>query len=131
MSYSIDLRERVIKFIEKSGSKTKAAKVFNISRTTIHEWLLKKTKTGTLEDAKPKRGWKKLEPEALISYVQSNPDGTLKEYANHFKTSIPSVCLALKKLKITRKKRPLSTENGMKKNVKHFWSLSPRTVKKT
>src|SRR5258706_1322360 len=131
MSYSIDLRERVIKFIEKSGNKTKAAKVFNISRTTIHEWLLKKTKTGTLEDAKPKRGWKKLEPKALISYVQSHPEATLREYADHFKASVPSVCLALKKLKITRKKRPTSTENGMKKNVKHFWSISPHTPKKT
>lgn len=130
MSYSIDLRERVITFIEEGHSKTEAARLFGISRFTILNWLRKKSKTGTLRDAKPNRSWKKLDPKALISHVQSHPEGTLREYANHFKASIPSVCLALKKLKITRKKRPTYTENGMKKNGKHFWSISPHTLKK-
>ena len=123
MSYSIDLRERIIQFVEEGHSKTEAAKVFGVSRFTILNWLHKRSKTGTLRDAKPRRGWKKLEPKALISYVELNPEATLREYADHFKASVPSVCLALKKLKITRKKRYISTENGMKRSVKHLWSI--------
>jgi len=34
MSYSLDLREKVIGFIENGNSITKAAKVFDISRAT-------------------------------------------------------------------------------------------------
>jgi transposase len=45
MSYSIDLRERIIKFVEEGHSKTEAAKVFGISRFTILNWLGKKRKS--------------------------------------------------------------------------------------
>lgn len=122
MSYSVDLRERVITFIEEGGSKVDAARIFDLSRDTIYSWLAKKAKRGTLKDDPPKRGWKKINPEALIAYVNQNPDLTLAEYARHFEASAPSVCLAFKRLKITRKKRRPFIENAMKKNVQHFWS---------
>ncbi len=122
MSYSIDLRERVITFIEKGGSKVDAAHIFGVCRVTIYKWLTKKSETGTVKDAPPKRGWKKINPQALITYVKQYPDLTLADYAKHFGASAPSVCLAFKRLKITRKKRRLFTENGMKKNAQHFWS---------
>lgn len=122
MSYSIDLRERVIKFIEEGGSKTEAARIYAVCRDTIYDWLKKKTENGTLSDASPKRKWKKIEPSALLAYVEENPDFTLSEYGKFFGASNPSVHAALKKLKITRKKRPLSTKNEMKKSVQYFWS---------
>ena len=116
MSYSIDLRERVIRYIEEGGSKIEASRIFNVCRMTIYKWLKKKVEKGTLKDDPPKRGWKKLEPSALLAYVQEHPDGRLADYANHFGASIPSVYEALKRLKITRKKRPHFTKNGVKKN---------------
>ena len=122
MSYSLDLRERVITFIEEGGSKVDAARIFDVSRNTIYSWLTKKAERGTLKDDPPKRGWKKINPEALIAYVNQNPDLTLAEYARHFGASAPSVCLAFKRLKITRKKRRPFTENETKKNAQHFWS---------
>ncbi len=122
MSYSIDLRERVITFIEKGGSKVDAARIFGVCRVAIYSWLTKKAETGTVKDAPPKRGWKKINPQALIAYVNQHPDLTLAEYAKHFGASAPSVCLAFKRLKITRKKRLPFTEKEMKKNVQHFWS---------
>ena len=39
MSYSIDLRRRVIEFVKQGGRKTKAAQIFNVGRSTIYEWL--------------------------------------------------------------------------------------------
>jgi len=122
MSYSIDLRERVIRFIEEGGSKVDAAHIFGVCRVTIYSWLTKKEKTGTVKDAPPKRGWKKINPQVLIAYINQHPDLTLADYAKHFGASIPSVCLAFKRLKITRKKRPPFTGSEMKKNAQYFWS---------
>ena len=122
MSYSLDLRERVIAFIEEGGSKVEAARIFGVCRFTIYSWLTKKAETGTLKDDPPKRGWKKINPEALIAYVNQNPDLTLAEYAQHFGASAPSVCLAFKRLRITREKRQSFIENVMKKNAQYFWN---------
>jgi len=122
MSYSIDLRERVIKFIEDGGSKVEAACTFSVCRDTIYSWLKKKAVKGTLKDDPPKRGWKKIEPSALLAYVQQHPDLILAEYGKHFGAKSSSICMALKRLKVTRKKRQLSTKNAMKTNVQHFWS---------
>ena len=43
MRYSLDLRKRVLDFIQAGGSKTEAAKRFNVGRTTIYKWLNAKT----------------------------------------------------------------------------------------
>ena len=39
MTYSSDLRERVLDFVASGGSKTQAAKRFSLHRSTVHEWL--------------------------------------------------------------------------------------------
>lgn len=116
MSYSIDLRERVIKFIEEGGSKSEASRIFDVTRKAIYSWIKKKASNGTLKDSPPKRRWKKLEPDALKKYIEANPDFTLKDYGRHFGASAPSVCLALRRLKITQKKRPHFTKNVVNKS---------------
>ena len=39
MRYSIDLRKRVLDFVEAGGSKAEASRRFSVSRTIIYEWL--------------------------------------------------------------------------------------------
>ena len=39
MRYSIDLRKRVLDFVEACGSPTEAARRFSVSRTIIYKWL--------------------------------------------------------------------------------------------
>ena len=122
MIYSIDLRKRVIAFIETGGKKLEASRRFNVCRPTIDQWLLLKKETGRLEAPPlPPRSWRKLNPEALVAYVEAHPDGMLEDYAEHFQTSPSGVWRALKRLKFTRKKRQLSTKNGTKINVQYFW----------
>jgi transposase len=121
MGYSIDLRERVIEFVEQRGSAAEAAFLFKVSERTIYNWLRKKRETGSLEDKLPHRPWKKLCPKALSQCVEMHPDWTLKEYAEHFHSIPSTICEAFKRLRITRKKRPFATKNGTKKNEKHFW----------
>ena len=122
MIYSIDLRKRVIAFIETGGKKLEASRRFNVCRPTIDQWLLLKKETGRLEAPPlPPRSWRKLNPEALVAYVEAHPDGMLEDYAEHFQTSPSGIWRALKRLKFTRKKRQLSTKNGTKINVQYFW----------
>ena len=39
MSYSLDLRQKVINYIENGGKITEAAKKFGVGRATIYKWL--------------------------------------------------------------------------------------------
>ena len=122
MIYSVDLRKRVIAFIETGGKKLEASRRFNVCRPTIDQWLLLKKETGRLEAPPlPPRSWRKLNPEALVAYVEAHPDGMLEDYAEHFQTSPSGIWRALRRLNFTRKKRQLSTKNGTKINVQYFW----------
>jgi len=107
MSYSIDLRERVIAYIEQGGRKLDAARLFDVGRPTIDRWLQLKKETGSLKDSPLEpRSWRKLCPEALTAYVNANPDAFLSDYAAHFNVSEAGIWYALERLKITRKKVP-------------------------
>lgn len=91
MSYSVDLRERVIAYIEQGGKKVHASVLFNISRPTIDKWVQLKQETGSLEPPPlAPRSWRKIDPELLISYVNESPDKILDDYADHFKVTIVS-----------------------------------------
>ncbi len=39
MSYSVDLRERVVNYVRNGGSLAAAAKLFQVGRATIYRWL--------------------------------------------------------------------------------------------
>jgi transposase len=63
-------------------------------------------KAGTLKPNYPKtRKPRKLPPDELIQYLEEHPDAFLEEIGTHFDCSAEAVRKALKKLKITRKKR--------------------------
>lgn len=105
MSYSTDLRKKIMHFVDKDGCIAEGARIFGVSRSTIYNWIKKKKRTGSLKDLPARRGWQKLEPQALTAFVQQHPDFTLAEYARHFGVTPPSMSTAFMRLKITRKKR--------------------------
>ena len=39
MRYSIDLRQRVLKYIQEGGTKVSASNRFSVSRGVIYQWL--------------------------------------------------------------------------------------------
>jgi transposase len=39
MAYSLDLRKRVVDYVENGGGITKAAALFKVGRATIYRWL--------------------------------------------------------------------------------------------
>lgn len=83
MSYSIDLRKKVLEYLEKGGTVIEASRLFTICRPTIYQWIRKK-QGGSLKDAKPKRPWRKIVPEQVIEFVEKYPDRTLADYGKHF-----------------------------------------------
>ena len=107
MAYSVDLRSRVIDFINKGNSQEKASVIFSVGTSTITRWLVLLSETGSLEKRPLNRTAPKFESEKLNAYMEENPDALLKDVADHFGGSITGAFHALKREKITLKKRAL------------------------
>lgn len=103
--YSIDLRERVVAYVEQGGSKAAAVVLFQVSRRTVYYWLERKRKTGSLKPNELKKyKTRKLDETKLIQHIEAQPDATLEETAEQFGVSHVAIWYAFKRLKITRKK---------------------------
>lgn len=131
MSYSADLRERAIAFIEKGGNISEASRVFGICRPALYSWLKKKEQGQSLIDPPPRRPWKKINPDILRDLVKRHPDWEIKDYAHEMGVSKSGVGKALRRLKITRKKSQPSIKNGMKQSARYFYSLSGTKTSRT
>jgi putative transposase len=101
MSYSLDLRERVVEYIEAGGSPSKAEKRYKVSRATIYRWLNRVDLRPTVV----KRRQRKLDWKALEKDVQENPEAKLADRAKKFGVRPSTIHYALRQMKITRKKR--------------------------
>lgn len=83
-TYSIDLRERVVRAYEKGdGSIRQLARRYEVSKNTVQAWLERKRSSGVVT-ALPARGGKVsqlmgLEQE-LDALVKAHPDYTLAQY---------------------------------------------------
>ena len=116
MAYSIDLRERVLSYLEEGNTQESAVRVFKVSRTAIVRWVREYRETGSLDRKPLNRKPKKLDPEKLIAYVRDYPDAYLKEIGAVFGCSGEAVRRALLKVKITLKKRGSSTKSVVHKS---------------
>jgi transposase len=110
MTYSEDLRKRVMAFIETGGSITAASERFKVSRWCIYDW--KKRKVLAPERKRPCTPWK-LNPEVLKAHVEAFPDAYQRERALALGVSHHAIYYGLKRLGITLKKhRSLRREKG-------------------
>jgi transposase len=114
-AYSEDLREKVISHVMSGCSKREAARVFNIGEATVYNWL-RLYKGGSLKPKKRTNYPRKVDEHALKKYVETNPDHTLKQIAEALGLKFQTVAKWLKRLNITRKKRPPSIKSAMKRN---------------
>jgi transposase len=102
MSYSEDLRERVVGFVEGGGGKTEAARRFSVSRAIVYIWL----KSGSQIALKTgPKGPHKLDVERLKQLIEEKPDAYLDELAVELKVSDFAIASGLKRLGISRKKK--------------------------
>ena len=83
MTYSLDVRQKVIYYIESGGKIAEAAKVFGIGRASIYRWLEREK----LEATKVKHRHRKLDWKELEKYIKENPEVKLKLIAEKFRVS--------------------------------------------
>ena len=150
--YSADLRERVLLAGEAGLPPTEVARRFGIGLSTVYLWRQQARAEG-LRCAKPQGGGRALgiDPAGeriLRALVAERNDRTLDEYGAHLAersgrppVSRPTLCRALRRLGLRRKKRrcalaskivPTSKRNGQSfangsdRSTPRTWSLSTR-----
>lgn len=119
--YSVDLRRRVLEYIEETADKTKASQLFKVGTATIYRWIARKKQSGTIAPSPKKAYKKKIDDQKLITYVEKNPDHFLSEIATHFNTTLQAIFYALRRLKNTRKKRLRFTRKETKKSEANLY----------
>ena len=102
-AYGMDLRQRIIGFVNDGGTKVEASKKFKVGRRTVYYYLTR-AKAGKLEPEKSWGSWKKLDPQKLKDYVKTHADSTLMEMKKVFGVSHNTIWVRLNKLGITLKK---------------------------
>ena len=102
-AYALDLRERVVTFIQSDGSKAEAARRFELGRSTVYRYLAA-VQTGTLTPKTSWGHWRKLDPQKLQVHVKQHPDATLKELQKTFGVSYQAIWVRLGQLGFTLKK---------------------------
>ena len=119
MAYSEDLRERVLAYLSEGHTQENARKVFKVGRSTMRRWKKQLNEQGHLKNKPLNRSFRKIDPEKLATYIKEQPDAYLREMAEIFNCTLEAVRQALKKLKITRKKRQKSIERETKKSARN------------
>ncbi|MGH9447808.1 MAG: IS630 transposase-related protein [Terriglobia bacterium] len=102
-AYALDLRERVVKFIQGGGSKVEAAQRFDLARSSVYRYLAA-ADAGALTPKKSWGHWRKLDPKKLQIHIEKHPDATLMELQNALNVSHNAIWVRLKQLRITLKK---------------------------
>lgn len=114
MAYSIDYRKRSIEYMDEGHSEKELKEVFKVNPSTVYRWrkLLERTKSLKPEYKKTRK--RKVDIKELERAVERKPDITLPELAKMFNCTKQSIDAALKKAKITRKKRQLHTRKRIR-----------------
>lgn len=104
MTYSVDLRERVIRFVQEGGSKVEAARHFNVSRWCVYNWFKREKIAPKAQESRQN----KLVKADLLTLVQTQNDLRLADYAAQLGVTTQAVWYAFKRWGITKKNDPLS-----------------------
>ena len=91
-----------------------AARRFGVSLWCVRDWL---TRKDWRPEQKRVSRQRKLDLERLRAQVRQHPDATLQEHAAFCGVDRSVVGKALKRMRITRKKRPSSIKSAIQKNV--------------
>jgi putative transposase len=82
--YSVDLRERVLEYLESHNDKKAASKLFKIGIATIYRWINQRNEKGHIEPQRREYTYRKLDYNLLAEYVTKHSDYFLSEIADHF-----------------------------------------------
>ena len=115
MSYSRKYRERTIEYRQAGHTLEETHQTFKVSRSTIQIWEKQLKETGDLGKKELHRSFRKIDPEKLKTYVAEHPDAYQSEMAKAFGCSESGIRDALRRHKLTRKKRRPATKSRISK----------------
>jgi len=99
----LELRARIVGYVDDGGSKAEAARRFKVCRMTVHRYVNASRKGGLSPKPYPGRK-RKLVSAELEREVARRNDLTLREYAKVLGVCNDTVWRRLRQLKITLKK---------------------------
>lgn len=115
MSYSEDFRKQVLSHVDSGGTLEEVSQLFSVGTSSIKRWKRNRKNTGGVMGPGRPKGSYKIDEQELRRYLEKHQDAFLDEIAKHFGVTSPAIFAALKRLKITRKKRLRFTESGVRK----------------
>ena len=115
MSYSRKYRERTIEYRQAGHTLEETHQIFKVSRSTIQIWEKQLKETGDLGKKELHRSFRKIDSEKLKIYVAEHPDAYQSEMAKAFGCSESGIRDALRRHKLTRKKRRPATRSRISK----------------
>ena len=118
MTYSLDLRKKAVEYLDAVGNREKVVEAFNISLRRLEGWILRRDEN-YLPPKQRKSSPSKIDDQQLRLFVREHPDAYLRKIAEKFGTTLQSGCYACKRLKISLKKRPLTTKGEIRQKEKN------------
>lgn len=115
-SYSIDLREKVINFLEMGNTQRETSKVFNLSKTTINKWYLRYKNEGHYLPRKHLGAKPKIIKENFSNYVMHNLNATSEDIGKAFGISSSGARYWLRAIGFSYKKKPSPMWRRIKKS---------------
>lgn len=114
--YSLDLREKVIKFIKAGNSQRAASLVFDINKMTINRWYLRYKNEGHCQPKRRLGAKSRIEKEHFVQYVKDHPDARAEDIAGKFGISASGARYWLRRAGFSYKKKPFPMWKLIKKN---------------
>lgn len=109
MAYSTDTRRMVLDYLKKGHSYEEARAELGVGITTMQRWKKLLEETGSLDKRPLERSARKFHSDKLRAYIAEHPGAILEEIADYFGGSTSGAFDALKREKITFKKKLLVT----------------------
>lgn len=102
--YSLDLREKVIKYLELGNSQQSASKIFMLNPSTINRWWLRYKREGNYAPRKRLGRAPRLSISAVKDYIKANPNFKSEDLGKNFGMTSGGAIYWLKKLGYSYKK---------------------------
>ena len=118
MSYSLDLRKKALEYLDTVGNRQKVVEAFNISLQVLERWIRRRGEN-CLPAKQRKSSPSKINDQQLRLFVRKHPNAYLREIAEKFETTLQAGFYPSKRLKISLKKRPLTTKREMRQKDKN------------
>jgi transposase len=104
MTYSIDLKKRVLEFVKNGGKKVDASRRFLVSRGVVYAWL--QEGEAPIKKARQVRQ-RKINRAALMRRIEDKPDVYQRELADDLGVTQAAISKMLRTLGIVKKTAPI------------------------